>query len=325
VSYQENTTEERQQSVSVTVSTSFTEQIGQSTTQGWEEGIATGESVSHTLGGAEWEGETASEAWNVDYEHSEANSVGFSTSDGESWGWDMSQGQDFTSYIEGMNSAFAEGSLSATVGAKAEGSIPGFASVTGSVETTAGVTAGARTSATNGNRQGFSTQRGFSAGGTHDESRSFGSTTAESRSESIGGSYTLGRTRERSHEDTESRERSRTYNLGGSVTVDDAVTTGISEAEEQTWVETSSNTVGIGFSAVIPRGRYGIFYRQTTRWVRRAEVRAYDLCGLANHLGELQFNEWTWAPDLAIAADCGSEPPPPNLPPAHCFVDPCGG
>jgi hypothetical protein len=325
VSYQENTTEERQLSVSVTVSTSFTEQIGQSTTEGWEEGIATGESVSRSLGGTEWEGETASESWNVDYERSEANSVGFSSTDGESWGWDMTQGQDFTAYIEGTNSAFAEGSLSATVGAKAEGSIPGFASVTGSVETTAGVTAGARTSSTQGNRQGVSTQRGFSAGGTHDETRSFGTTTTESRSESIGGTYALGRTRERSYEDTEARERSRVYNLGGSVTVDDAVTTGTSAAEEETWVTTSSETVGIGFSGLIPRGRYGIFYRQTTRWVRRAEVRAYDLCGLASHLGELQFNEWTWAPDLAIADDCGSEPPPPNLPAAHCFIDPCGG
>ena len=48
----------------------------------------------------------------------------------------------------------------------------------------------------------------------------------------------------------------------------------------------------------------GIFYRQTTRWVRVAEVRSFNLCGVAQHVGDLQFNEYTWAPYLAVAPSC---------------------
>ena len=59
--------------------------------------------------------------------------------------------------------------------------------------------------------------------------------------------------------------------------------------------------------------------------MKRAEVRSYNLCGLASHMGELQFNEWTWAPELAIGDSCEVVPPPPTLPAARCFIPPCGG
>jgi hypothetical protein len=84
-------------------------------------------------------------------------------------------------------------------------------------------------------------------------------------------------------------------------------------------------TTSRDFSAIIPRGQFGVFYRQTSRWVRRAEVRAFDRCGLASHLGELQFNEWNWAIDLAVGPVCDAQPPASNLPPARCHVPPCGG
>jgi hypothetical protein len=58
--------------------------------------------------------------------------------------------------------------------------------------------------------------------------------------------------------------------------------------------------------------------------VRRAEVRSYDLCGVASHLGELQFNEWTWAPALAIGDTC-TPLPVSQLPKARCTIEPCGG
>jgi hypothetical protein len=324
VEYSETHTEERQQTVSVTVSTNFMEEIGQSQARDWTQGISTGESRSHTLGGSDWEGDTATQTYDVSYDHSDANNVGFSSSDGEDWSWDMSQGQDFEQYAERMNALFGEASASATIGASAEGSIPGFAKVTGSVETTAGVMAGSRTEATSGNRQGVSTNRGWSTGGSQDQSRSFGSTTTDDRSQSIGGSYALGRTHERSHENMDAREQSQTWELGQGTSMDQTVQRGITDAEEQTWTSSTSIATEQHFSGVIPNGRWGIFYRQTTRWVRRAEVRAYDLCGLATHLGELQFNEWTWAPGLALANDCNEKAPPPTLPPARCFIPPCG-
>ena len=67
-----------------------------------------------------------------------------------------------------------------------------------------------------------------------------------------------------------------------------------------------------------------MFYRQTARTVKRAEVRAYDQCGLAEHIGEIQMSEWQWAPDLAIAESCDDGPPPSSFEPATCFIPPCG-
>ena len=103
----------------------------------------------------------------------------------------------------------------------------------------------------------------------------------------------------------------------------ETVSEGMSEAESQTWVSSTSLSVGQTLSGRLPPGTVGIFYRQTSRYVRRAEVRAYDLCGLANHVGELQFNEWVWAAELAIGYSCDTEPPVSRLPEAECLIQPC--
>ena len=104
-----------------------------------------------------------------------------------------------------------------------------------------------------------------------------------------------------------------------------AVSEGLSESESSTWRTSESIAETQSLRGRIPRTKVGIFYRQTTRFVRRAEVRTYDLCGLATHAGELQFNEWEWAPELAIGDDCSTEPPASELPRAQCFIPPCGG
>jgi hypothetical protein len=67
-----------------------------------------------------------------------------------------------------------------------------------------------------------------------------------------------------------------------------------------------------------------MFYRQTTRSVKRAEVRVYTQCGLAEHVGEIQLSEWQWAPDLAIGESCEDGLPPTALEPAICLIPPCG-
>jgi hypothetical protein len=104
----------------------------------------------------------------------------------------------------------------------------------------------------------------------------------------------------------------------------EAVSENNAEAISEATVKSESRMVSQSLSGVIPRGRFGIFYRQTTRWVRRAEVRSFDLCGVASHMGELQFNEWDWAPDLAIGNECEALPPPSTMPSARCFIQPCG-
>ncbi len=325
VTYRETTTETRQQSVSVTVATSFRRTDSNSVSEQLREGITVGESQSRTLGESTWEGENTSESYGVTYGRNESNNVNFQSRDGESWSYSVNEGESNEDYESRMDMVFGEGSWSGTVGASAEGSVPGFAKVSGKVETTVGVSAGASTAGTTGNRRRVSQDTGYSSSGSRDESRSFGTTTGESRSESLSGTYALSNSRQRSLSDTESRNNSRTWNMSEGVSASESVSEGQSEAESRTWVSSESLSVSQGISGFIPRSKVGIFYRQTTRWVRRAEVRTYDLCGLASHAGELQFNEWTWAAELSVGSDCSTEPPPSQLPAAQCFIAPCGG
>ncbi len=90
------------------------------------------------------------------------------------------------------------------------------------------------------------------------------------------------------------------------------------------WEVSSSQQIGRSFSGDVIAGTYGVFYRQALRLVRRAAVVAYNQCGQAQVVAELDFTDWTWSPDLAIGSSC---PPLPasNLPAAQCLVPPCLG
>jgi len=39
-------------------------------------------------------------------------------------------------------------------------------------------------------------------------------------------------------------------------------------------------------------------------------------------MGELQFNEWVWAAELALGDSCEA-PPASKLPAAACLIEPC--
>ena len=325
VSYEETRTETRQRSVSVTVSSDWRQSSGRTVSEELRDGVSVGESSSRSLGGAEWEGSTSEETMGVSFSRNTANDVNFSTRDGETWGWNVNEGESNEDYESRMNMVFGEGSWSGTVGASAEGSIPGFAKATGSTETTVGVTAGASTAGTTGTRSRVSRESGYSMGGSRDETRSFGTTTSERESQRMSGSFALSTSRQRRFNDTESRNDSRTWSFGSGTSESETISEGMSESESSTWQTSETLATSQSYSGRIPRTKVGMFYRQTTRFVRRAEVRTYDLCGLATHAGELQFNEWEWAPDLAIGDDCSLEPPESKLPQARCYIPPCDG
>ena len=99
------------------------------------------------------------------------------------------------------------------------------------------------------------------------------------------------------------------------------ITEGLSEAEEQTWSRSDRSDTTQSFSALLPLSAFGQFFRQTTRWVRFSEIRAYDQCGVAETVGELQFNDYTWAPDFALASSC--EDITTNLSGYACLMSPC--
>ncbi|MEE2644403.1 MAG: hypothetical protein VYD19_05670, partial [Myxococcota bacterium] len=176
---------------------------------------------------------------------------------------------------------------------------------------------------TEGASVSVSEERGYSMGGNSSSERNFGSTTSESRSQSLSGGYALGSSRGSTVSDSSSLSNTRTWNLSQGESSSTVVSEGQSVAEALTLSDSSSSSSTQSYTGFIPQGRFGIFYRQTTRWVRRAEVRSYDLCGVAQHVGELQFNEYTWAPDLAIGDSCDELPPPAKLPAAACLIPPC--
>jgi hypothetical protein len=96
-----------------------------------------------------------------------------------------------------------------------------------------------------------------------------------------------------------------------------------SSGEEFRWEVSSSEALERGFSAQIFAGQYGVFYRQTSRLIRRASLVTYNLCGVADVAGDVELQDWTWATDLAQSPTC---PPLPesHLPAAACLIQPCG-
>ena len=322
VTYSEARTEYRQQSVNVTLRNEWTSTRGATESETWQEGISEGTSQSRSLGGSQREDERLSESHGLRYDSSEANDMNYSSTDGETWNWNRREGESNTDYEDRLNRLYGEGNWSGTVGATASGSVPGFAKVTGKTSTTVGVRAGGSVGVTNGLSRSSSSDRGFGMSGTTSESRGFGSTLTENRSENVNGAYTLSRSAATSHDDSTTRNESRTWDFSQGATSSNLVTDGTSDAESRTWSSSSSDTTVTSYSGALPISKVGVFYRQTTRWVRRAEVRGFDQCGVAEHIGEIQFNEWTWAPDLAQSNSC-EDLPQTNLEPADCFIEPC--
>lgn len=327
VTYSETQSETRQQAVSVTVSNNWSRSNGVTNTQSFTEGYAVGQTNSSSVASniTEAESQSSSEAYGVTHNESEANRFDFSSTDGENWGYSVDEGQTSSERQSRHDEVSANAEVSASVTAGGEVGIPIVAN--GSASVTAGTKVGAGYSHGWGSETstGRSYSEGYNTGGSVSESTSFGSVTTEGSSNSFSGSYALTSqsSQSRSLSDTESRSSTRTYNMGSGVSESEVVSEGMTEAESSTWVESSTSSTLTSYSGVIPVGRYGVFYRQTIRMTRVADVYAFDLCGVAEKHSEMVFNEWTWAPDLAIGAECGATLPPSGLPQAECFVQPC--
>jgi hypothetical protein len=325
VSYVETKSEYRQRTVSVTINQNWLRSSSNSLNRSWRDGISEGQTQSRTLGSSLSEDESIQESMSVTYNQNESNNVNFSESDGESWSWNVTEGQSNSEYSDQMSDIYGSGSWQTTVSASAEGSVPFLAKASGKVTTSAGVKAGGRDANTMGTSVSERTERGYSTSGSSNESRSFGSTTSESRGQNINNSYALSSSASNSLSEGESLSSNRTWNLSEGESATEVVSESESIAQNLTLSTSNNDSTTQSFSGFIARGRYGIFYRQTTRWVRRAEVRTYNQCGLAQHVGEMLFNEFTWAPDLAIASSCEDRAPAPNLLEKACFISPCNG
>jgi hypothetical protein len=129
-----------------------------------------------------------------------------------------------------------------------------------------------------------------------------------------------------SRSNTNSRNRQQGINESTTTTETESIgeSMGGSQGESFSWSVSSSEVISRGFGGRVIAGTYGVFYRQTLRLLRRAALVAYNQCGYATLVGEVDFTDWTWSPDLALGNSC---PPLPesNLPPAECIVPPCTG
>jgi hypothetical protein len=328
VSYQETHSEARQRGVSVTVNQSWNKSHADSSSSNWSNGISESSTVTsgHTQSELHSESETSGEVYGVTYNSSEQNSASFSSSDGESWGWSLSEGTSNTDMESDTKAVYGEVSGSVTTEVAGEGSVPGFAKVSGKVGTTVGATAGGSSAGTTGSTTGSSSSHGSSMSGSSSESQSFGSVTTDSKGESLSNSYALGTIDEigSSTSQSEANSESVTYNFGEGASQTDVVQVGNSESWTETWITTESDSTLMSYAAKIPNKRYGVWYRQAVRYVRKGQVYTYDACGVRELMGETYFNTWAWSPALAIGDECaGNVMPEPDLPVAQCVVPPC--
>lgn len=324
VSYSESVSETRTQRVSMAISQRWSSSSGRTVSTEMSEGIEVSESERLSERLETSEGEQLSESMGERYNESSDNEVGFSSSDGEGWSWDLSQGETQEEYDARMSSVYGAASAGLKVRVKGEGGIGPIAKASGSVTTSGRVKAGASRGQTFGGRSSTSVDRGYSTSGSSDSGTSFGSTVSEERSRRVRGTYALGSDTSSSSSSSNGSSRGRVWDLSEESALREVSREATSESLRQAQSTSSEVEVSQTFSGYVPRDRYGIFYRQTTRWVRRALVRSFDLCGVAQPVGELQFNEWEWAPDLAIGETCDALPPPSTMPAAGCFIEPCG-
>ena len=124
------------------------------------------------------------------------------------------------------------------------------------------------------------------------------------------------------------RSNSRTTGTSHSETTTDTESmteqTSGSNGEAFRWEVSSTEQLSRDFSADVIAGTYGVFYRQTVRMMRRAALVTYNLCGIANVIGDVEFEDWNWSADMGLGQAC---PPLPqsNLPEAQCLLSPCTG
>ncbi len=326
VVYSESTSETRQNSASLTLSRTWTTSQGQSATEQWRDSVSVSRSnaQSRNTSTSLSETNTTGQNYGVTYNQSDSNQLNYGTTDGESWSWSTSSGETVsrsdTGTYETSQTQSSAWQAEANAGLNFEiFSIGGGGSYG---ETT---TQGSRESFSSSTGSQTSSNQGYSSQSSRNNSRSFGSTTTDSRGGSVSGSYALSRAQmmTTSEGETMTISEGRTLELGGGMTRSSTITEGETEAYQRTFTQSMTSTTLTSYDGYIPRSRFGIFYRQTTRLIRSSFVRSYNLCGVSSVMGEIQFSEWTWAPDLALSEQC---PPFPesNLPPAQCVIEPCG-
>lgn len=254
------------------------------------------------------------------YTESESNSVSFESSNGSNWSSNVAQGQSEEGFSSDFEKQFGSENTTITVDNSWEISIPFIAKVGGKNVVSNGVTEGHSNGVSSGQSNGKSTSKNYTMGSSNEQGKSFGTVTSHSQSSNLSGSYALASEQEVSQSESMGKTIDRTWNISQGQEFEDSQTEAGSRSVNETIVTSNTLETTSSISGSIPTGQFGMFYRQSSRWVREAEVVTFDLCGKANYMASIYFNEWKWSVELANGPSC---PPKSTLPKASCMIEPC--
>jgi hypothetical protein len=323
VSYSETVSETKQQSVSVTISNQWNQAQTNGSFQSFSSGIRLGESSSSSSSRSDSIEREVSQGWGLSYEQSQSNSVSFASSTGANWTSNTAQGQSESSFQENFQNTFGSEATNITVDNSWEISIPLIGSAGVKDKKSTNVVEGHSNGVTNGSSSGSSSSKNYEVSSSTGNGSSFGSVTTQGQRTSVSGAYALASLEEVTQSERNGQSIDKTWDLEKGVSFSDSQSEGGRESMTKSMENSKTYTESRSISGSIPKGRVGIFYRQTSRWVKEAELVTYDLCGKSKYMGSLYFNEWQWAPELALGTECDLNPPKSKFTSATCYIEPC--
>ena len=323
VQYSESQSETKQNSVSIVINKSWSDSFSNNTSQTLSEGISVNETQGTVNSSSLSSSETQSESYQDTISEGESSNISFSTNDGESWSWSLGESNSETQGQTSSQGSNTNVNGSITTGVSGEGSLPFLAKASGKVEVSARISRGWNSSDTSSQSESSSSSRGYSTSGSTQNGKTFGSVQNDVRSHSLSGAYILTRNVSNTISESSSLSSGRVWNMSESTSSGKVVTEGNSESLSQTIVSSETSSTTFSYSGYIPRGRFGMFHRQTSRYVKLSEIISYNLNGFPIHSGFIIMNNWSWAPDLKIGNSC-EEVLNSNLPQSECLIPPCG-
>ena len=315
IDYNESKSETRENSIEVSINRDWNKSIGLSVLNEFTEGIQISQTIGNSIVSSSEQSESTENGWETSQSKSSSNEFNWSTSNGETWEFNNSNSITNSQTNETQN----EINGSVTVGIEGEGSLPFLGKIGGNVSTTGGVRRGWNNSNTNSTE----TSKGYSVGGNIEKSQSFGSVQTDESSTGLNGAYIIGKSFSNSIESAEEKSNTRVWDMTTGTSQENVISIGNSESISKTQNISTNVTTSLNFSVFLPRERKGIFYRQTSRWIREIKIITYDLNGTPKLAGKMLANEWNWAVSMSIGNSCQEISVPNNMEIANCYIEPC--
>ena len=315
IEYSESKSETRENSIDISISNDWNKSVGLSVSQELTEGIQVSQSIGNSISSTSEQSESSENGWETSKSSGSSNEFSWSTSNGESWDFNNSNSIGSSQTNETQN----EINGSVTVGIEGEGSLPLLGKIGGNVSTTGGVRRGWN----NSNTTSTERTQGYSVGGNTEKSQSFGSVQSSETTTGLSGAYVVGKSFSNSIETNEEKSNTRVWDMSNGTTSENVVSVGKEESISKTQTTSTSVTTSLNFSVYLPRERKGVFYRQTSRWIREIKIITYDMNGTPKLAGKMLANEWNWAVSMSVGSTCQEISKPNNMEPASCFIEPC--